>query len=245
MKIDNIGFNLYMPKVDNIRRFAYDIEQELKEYFITPFNIIPIPDDAPEEIPRIIAKSQNGHSELSISSININLNIEFDDIYNRDIDRCFDYIKERISKLIDVFSKYSDGKFLFSGIISRVIIDDIEDPIGFLSNNFLNVKSNNKLYNMSEKMAYLLDDTYYLNFNIYNIRTFEGVISENKVKPDVKEISHYMSIDIDMNDKYGYNHNEDHICTKDTIDHIIKSIKYNINQNINNIIEKKELILSE
>lgn len=243
VKMESIGFNLFMPKLSDIRKKSITIEERLKEHFFTPFSILPIPDEAPEDIPRIIAKSKNGHSDISISLINAKLHINFDDNFNTDIEKCFVYIKEKIDKLVDIFGEYSSGKFIFSGITSRVVIDCEHSPIDFLNSKFLNVKSDIIPYNISNKFTYLLEDTYYLNFNIYNLRTFEATFSEVKLKPDIKESGHYLTIEIDMNDKHGYNHNVDYLCTKQSIYHIINSVKYNINTNINNILEGRNLVL--
>lgn len=243
MKIESMGFNLYVPKITSIMQVAAEIERELGDCFLTPFTTVSIPSDAPEEIPRMIARSHNGHSELTVSLINVSLNVNFDDIFNKDIEKCFEYMNNRIDKLVEIFSKYSEGKFIFSGITSRIILDKINTPMEFLSKNFVNVKSIIKPYNMSEKITYLIEDKYFLNFNVYNLRTFEGLMHENSVKPEVKEVSHYIAIDIDINDKYGYNHNDEHISTKETIKYIIEKMKYNIDKNVNNILEGRNLEL--
>lgn len=243
MKIDNIGFNLFIPKLNNIRQLYMEIENGLKEYFFAPFTILPIPEDVAEEVPRIVAKSKNGHSELVVSLINVQLTIQFDDNFNKDIEMCFDYILQRINKVIEVFGKYSNDTFLFSGITARIILDDIDDPIEFLNNNCLKVKSSEKMYNASTKFAFLIEDKYFVNFNIYNLRTFEGIVNEGAIKPNVNELSNKLAIEMDINDKFGYNHNDDHICTKTTINHIIDITKRNIYNNTDNILKGKELIL--
>lgn len=239
MKIDNIGFNLYMPKIDNLRLKSQEIEKKLIEYF-EPFSILPIPEDAPEEIPRMIAKSYKHHSELVISLINVQLNINFDDKFG--FDESFDYAKTRVDAIVDIFSEFSQGNFIFAGVTARVIIEE-EEPIDFLEKNFLNVKSSIRPYNMSEKIAYLLEDKYFLNFNIYNLRTFEGVFLGNKIKPEVKETSHVLAVEVDMNDKYGFNHNEDHTCKKETIQYTLDKIKNYTRINIEKMLSGGDLIL--
>lgn len=243
MKIDNIGFNLFIPKLNNIRNLYIEIENGLKEYFFAPFTILPIPEDVAEEVPRLVAKSKNGHSELLVSLINVQLTVEFDDNFNKNTEKCFEYILERINKITEVFGKYSNETFLFSGITARIILDDIDDPIDFLNNNCIKVKGNERMYNASTKFAYLIEDKYFVNFNIYNLRTFEGIVNEGAIKPNVNELSNKLAIEIDINDKFGYNHNNDYICTKSTINYIIDIIKKNIYNNTNNILNGKELIL--
>ena len=48
----------------------------MKEHF-NEATVLPIPDDAPLEIPRIIIKSLNEHSQLNISPIATTLQINY------------------------------------------------------------------------------------------------------------------------------------------------------------------------
>lgn len=244
MLVDSLSFNLFIPKINNIRGSIERFEDALKEDFATPFTILPIPDDAPEEIPRIIAKSRNGHSELSISLINANLKINYDNNFNRSYEMCFEYIKGKIDILLDVFSEIVDDKYIFAGMLGRIIVDNITEPIEFLESKFCNINANIKPYNFSEKITYILDDIYFLNFNIYNLRTYEGIVSEQSMKPDVNQTSHNIAIDIDINDKYGYNHNKTYVSSRKSIENIIEIAKRNIIMNINNILNEGELKLN-
>ena len=70
MIIDNICFSLSFERIENFRQKIFDIEKKLGNHFITPLNVLPIPDDAPPEIPRIIARSKQNHTELIVSSNN-------------------------------------------------------------------------------------------------------------------------------------------------------------------------------
>ena len=92
MIIDNICFSLSFERIQNFRQQILDIEKKLGDHFITPLNILPIPDDAPPEIPRIIARSKQNHTELIVSSNNLQISTKFDDNYNKKIDKCFEYM---------------------------------------------------------------------------------------------------------------------------------------------------------
>ena len=45
---------------------------------MSPFNLMPIPNEAPPEFPRITATSKNGHSQLMVSGNNVQVTTMFD-----------------------------------------------------------------------------------------------------------------------------------------------------------------------
>ncbi len=84
---------LYEP-ITGIRKKIFQIEEELKEHFLAP-NLIPVPDDAPGEIPRIELRSKNGHTGLRFSQIRADMITEYDHAFNKNQQLCFDYVAEK------------------------------------------------------------------------------------------------------------------------------------------------------
>ncbi|MDU6358477.1 MAG: hypothetical protein E6590_00755 [Clostridiales bacterium] len=243
MYIDNMTFVLFFPKMEKVRARALELESALEEYFEAPFTILPIPEDAPPEIPRIIAKSHNGHSQLTVSLINLQLEMNFDDSYNEEISTCFDYLKTRVEVLKGVMSKFCDQSFLFSGISARVILNkDVEDTMSFLKNKFVGIESTIEPYNVTNKVAYVLEDAYYLNLTIANVRTYEGKVGEGITKPEIREISNHVAVEVDVNDKFGYNHNKEHRCTNDSISFINNTVEQFIKHELCKVLLKGEIM---
>ena len=235
MIIDNICFSLSFERIQNFRQQILDIEKKLGDHFITPLNILPIPDDAPPEIPRIIARSKQNHTELIVSSNHLQISTKFDDNYNKKIDKCFEYMVNIINTTINSFSFFLDDKFLCAGIVSRIISTQ-EDPMKFLEEKFINIKSNKEPFNFTEKVVYVIDDKYYVNFQIFNLRTYEGKVNANN-RPILSQSKHNLCIEIDINDKYGFNNDEKHICNENTIIDITNKAKQSININIEKILK--------
>ena len=63
MKIRTGSFNIVFPNVLDMRENLFNLEKVFSN-FMSPFNLMPIPNEAPPEFPRITATSKNGHSQL-------------------------------------------------------------------------------------------------------------------------------------------------------------------------------------
>lgn len=241
MYIDTMSFVLFFPKIEKIRQKSTELEESLKKYFLSPFTLLPIPEDVPPEIPRIIAESPNGHSRFTMSLINLQLDINFDDMYNEEIGLCFDYLEDRVELINDVIKECCNNIFLFAGVSARVILNnDIPNTMEFLSEKFVGIKSRIEPYNINNKVAYVLEDAYYLNFNIANMRVYEDNHPATRIKPKLTQVSNQVSVEIDINDKYGYNHNQEYQCTEDSINYIIKLSKEFIQNELCNVLLKGE-----
>lgn len=243
MKIERITYNLFYPKIEDIRREFLSIEEQLKEHFVLPFNLLPLPNDAPVEIPRITAKSKHNHSELQMSLVNTKLLVSFDENYSTDIEKCLNYLKERIYKVTDVLSKFSDGKFLFSGITTNIIFEK-DNPINLLTEHFSKLNSNIEPYNVSNKYTYLKDNIYFINITIENLRKYQNVLTNNlSYKPTIKELSHNLLLTLDLNDKYAYNHNNDYFTNEESIHKLLAFTEKFLKEKAVDIVEGKELEL--
>jgi hypothetical protein len=97
------GFSIIYQPLINIRKLVFDMEERFKGEFQSP-ELIPVPDEAPPEIPRIIFRSTFGHSTLAITPIRTDLNTEYDEAYNLDIYKCFDYIANKSKSIQDFIS---------------------------------------------------------------------------------------------------------------------------------------------
>ena len=90
-----------------MRRKAFDIEDQLKDYF-HQVTLIPVPDDAPEEIPRISTTSHNGHSQLNISLSNTQLFTNYDEAFEGKWENCLEYVENRVNTLYSILGKYTN-----------------------------------------------------------------------------------------------------------------------------------------
>lgn len=102
MKINSIVITFWFNKVTDIRHKIDCFETELKDYF-HGINSIGVSANISPDYPRLTAISDGGHTKLNVSMINTQIITNFDDNYNTDYNKCFDYIKQRVKKYILYF----------------------------------------------------------------------------------------------------------------------------------------------
>lgn len=187
MLVSNIKFTISIPNLnlsnkDN-RRI---VEDKLNEY---SFNILAIPEPAPLEIPRMIGQTQNGHSQIHIANNIIILIINFDDNFNSDIEKCFEYSFYKINNIIETIKELTDD-FNYSGIVIQYIDEEIEDTMDFLQKHFAPIRCKQSLCTVSNTFAVISKDKYYINISHSNINTPKQIL---------------LGIVIDINNRYYFN----------------------------------------
>lgn len=207
MLVSNIKFTLFIPnlklsKIENRRTVEDVLIQKGDNYF---FNFFALPESAPLDIPRMIGQTQNGHSQLQIANNNIILTINFDEKYNTDIEKCFNYSFNKINNIIEVVKKLStDVNFI--GIVIQYI-DDKQNPLKFLQQHFVPIKCKQPLCSVSNTFAVISKNKYYINISHSNI--------------DIPNKPALLGIVIDINNRYYFNNNG-----AMGIDDTIKDIEY-------------------
>lgn len=56
------------------------------------------------EIPRIVAATEHGHSQLTICGNSAQLVTNFDAKFNRDIKRCVEYVSDKCNRIVSALS---------------------------------------------------------------------------------------------------------------------------------------------
>src|SRR5690606_7925747 len=138
--------------------------------------IIPIPDEAPEEIPRISTSSHHGHSQLNVSLTNAQITTNYDENFEQDREGCLGYLKDRVSHITDVLSPYVEGGFLFSGLTTELVIENLDgiSPLDIIKSKFLNYQGSVQPHDLEYKMTFVVDDIHYVNITFSNMRIYEG-----------------------------------------------------------------------
>ncbi|WP_342570652.1 hypothetical protein MKY85_20640 [Paenibacillus sp. FSL R5-0749] len=227
MLIQTGRFNTIFPRIDNLRKRAFDIEENLQAYY-SAMNVIALPDNAPEMLTRLSASSINGHSQIEISLSNAQVNVQFDEAFNTDPEKCLNYLKKRADLLNDTMSPYLVDGALFSGLtIEGIVPIDSELAVDVIKDKFLNYRSNTEPFDIEYKLAYVLEDRYYVNLVFRNIRFFEGIGMNPQEMVSIVEKSNLLGVSIDINDRYLFNRDNAYRTEADTLDAI-----YNIMERI-------------
>lgn len=248
MIIESATYSVIYSKANDIRRKIFTLEERLDDIFAKPFALMPIPDEAPEEIPRIQANSKLGHSNLAISLNSAQFSINFDEQFNRDKDKCLNYIKERIFKIYNALSSEIIDECLFSGLTLNILFDELdgEDPINLISKNLYNVKSNLSPFDINSKVTYTILDKYYINVTCFNVRNYTGDFS-TQIGPlsNMRLDSHIIGITLDINDRYAFNYNNLYRSKEDEINKIIEISDSILGNNLEQYIKEGVLHFDE
>ncbi|MEW4371758.1 hypothetical protein [Paenibacillus kandeliae] len=221
MLIQKASFNTFFPKVNNIRKRAFDIEERLQDYY-NQISLNSLPDEAPDLIPRIQAHSKNGHSSIEISLTNAQVMVNYDEQFQNNSIECLNYLQERSYLLKSAINPHIEVGTLFSGISVEAMIEGVP-ALDIIKNRFMNYKSNADPYDLECKITYILEDKYYLNLVFKNIRFYEGIIPEGTQFlnfAELNERANVLGISVDINDRHAFNHDLSYRSTKFSEDYM-------------------------
>lgn len=226
MLIQAARFNTFFPKVNNIRKRAFDIEERLQDYY-NQISLNSIPDEAPDLIPRIQAQSKNGHSSIEISLTNAQVMVNYDEQFQRNSTKCLNYLQDRSTLLKTAINPHIEVGTLFSGVYVEARIEEVP-ALEIIKNRFMNYKSNSDPYDLECKITYILENRYYLNLVFKNIRFYEGLIPEGTQFlnfAELNERANVLGISVDINDRHEFNHNNSYRSTKDSEDYMFNLVQ--------------------
>jgi len=237
MIIQNTNFNIFYPKIPNLRRKVVDYEEKFTTFFL-PFKILPIPDDAPEEIPRIMMSTINGHSSLNLSLTGAAFTTNYDEKFNYDWEKCLGYLNDRIIKVYDILDTLKQDRFLFSGLLTQIFINEFtENPVDLIQNKILKLNSKTTPFDVDCKITFVYEKNYYININVSNVRFFEGLIPCGvTTSGTLQEKANTVGITIDINDRYGFNYDKDYTSDYAKIQKILEITTDIINNKLNKLI---------
>ena len=146
MLIQGTSITVTYKKVTGIKKVYYNHEEILKPFF-NEATVLPVPDDAPVEIPRIIVKTLNEHAQLNISLVAATFEVHYDAGFERNWDACSKYIVERMTKVFEFLNILTDNTYEYVGLVSRLVYDEVNQNGAMkIAENLLNSKKINNIY---------------------------------------------------------------------------------------------------
>lgn len=242
MLIQGTSISVTYKKIEGIKRAYYNNEEILKDYF-NEATVLPIPDDAPTEIPRIIVKTLHEHAQLNISPVATTFEIHYNDGFERNWGACADYIQKRMKKVFEFLNILTNNDYEYIGVVCNVIFDKIQnDGARVLSLNLLNTKNIKDIYDVNIRYTFVESDSIFVNIMLENARMFKpdidteqpgALVAENQTAESIGAI-------IDVNDRYGFNSNLEYKSDSSKLQVILDSMTNIINNKLENLIEKGE-----
>jgi hypothetical protein len=205
MKITNSAFNMIFPPEPSIRESIFILESRLSEDFPKPFILVPLPNEAPVEFPRISATSRHGFSTLNISLNNFQLVTNFSNDYSVDWKKCKEYVENHVYKLIDIVQPIFRQKPYYCGFTVNLLQKMDGDAVEALKKNFVSPNVNGQIYDYFNRFTFLRDK-FYINIQLQNQRIQPNqMLLPGMLKQD--EQKNIIGIALDINDRYGFNYN--------------------------------------
>lgn len=244
MVIQSCAFTIHYAPNAHIRESLFNLEAHLTD-FQHPFTLVSLPQEAPMEIPRIIAETIHGHSQLTICGNNMQLNTRFDGDFVSDIDKSVDYIETKCNSILKALpiingDPNSEPVFYYSGITMTLLFDEtdgIDNPVEYINNNFLMCHSNLPVDEAQVRTAMVLDEKYYVNILLQNIREFMGYPNERESLEGLKYRDR-LQVVLDVNDRYAFNYNKGYLSTCKNVEKIATLVKQFCSQYIEKYVKE-------
>lgn len=247
MKIKNIMVTFWFNKITDIKNKINYFEDDLSEYF-HGINSIGVSADIDPLYPRLTATSDGGHTKLTVSMINLQITTSFDNEYNLDYSKCFKYIKERITKIYNLFSKTLKIDILYGAILVLCEIEE-KNPMNVIKKNLLSEKLNGNYCESGVKIAEITDDKFYKNFSFNTTKeiTIKKMLDNSQKEVIIPLISlrdatiekESIIINYEINDKYSFDTKSNYNLNLDSLNTMLNIAQKDISIEITKKIKQK------
>ena len=241
MLFNETSISLKYKKIENLKKTYFVNEEILKKHF-NEATVLPIPDEAPFDVPRIMVKTIHEHAQLNISPIAATFHVAYNDGFERNWDTCKEYICERMSSVFDFLNLMTDNDYEYIGVVSNIIVDDIQkEGARVLSNNLLKRKLDN-IFDINIKYTFVEEKNMFVNIMLQNARLFKDGVNvdnagelnlENQKKESIGAI-------IDINDRYGFNNDKNYKTSSEMLGKLLDKMSEIIDDKLMPLIERGE-----
>ena len=242
MLIKGTSITVTYKKIDGIKRAYYNNEELLKDYF-NEATVLPIPDDAPPEIPRIIIKTLNEHGQLNISSMAATFEVHYDAGFEKKWDDCAEYLLKRMTRVFEFLNILTNNTYEYIGLVSNVLYDEVqENGTKKISESLLKSEKIKNLYDINIRYTFVENENLFVNIMLQNARLFNTRDSELKagLYSMNDQIAESIGAVIDINDRYGFNSDENYKSDSGMLKKLLDPMSNIINNKLKNLIENGE-----
>ncbi len=243
MFIQNTNLNIICHPISEIKKKFIDANEILKIKFSEP-TTLPIPEEAQPDIPRIIAMSSSGHSQLVASKEAISLTTHYDNQYNANWLICQEDLNSKIDVIFQALEKMGGVKYKFSGLITSIIWDEVDgDVLKYISEKLIKVTSKQPLYDVNCKLTYIIDKQYFVNITVGNARISDNINYSNAFAGQFKKDgNNTIMIVLEVNDRYAFNVTDNYYSSREKINEIL-NITQKVIGELKTLVEEGKVII--
>jgi hypothetical protein len=201
------------------------------------FNSFAFPKGVPDEAPRMIGTltTELYSVGVQITNVSISATFNFAPSMQTEILKCLHNAYDINKNIYDVF-RHATSKITFLGTTVDYR-NNIDNCLKFMRDNFFTLKSNNDMFSIENNFAMNLHDTYFVNVAL-------NAIKERKIGQESKNISNFLEITIDINNRYQWDFKNKNSQDEDYS--FIKELHIDIaNNKLDTLLQNKEFDLDE
>lgn len=203
---------------------AYD-QTEMTD-LVAGFYLPPVRFDGNPEDPVRVMVSENGNSQIVVSSSSIALHATFSPQWQRQPHLGQQYVKERVPLLFGIVSGLPKRSLIYAGAaIETQVVSDLDDwTIAKVIEDIYGGSFGTNLTDLLVRTSEVVDDEYYRNVTVQNFRNF---VAGPQTPPQIRlknatASERGVTVSVDFNSRYGYNEGKNAPVTlekmNDTID---------------------------
>ncbi len=243
MLIQSTSVTVNYKKIDSIKKAYINNEEKLKNHFNSG-TVLPIPDDAPLEYPRIMATTHNEHGQLSISPTGTTFRVVYNNGFEQDWGKCSDYLKKRMYSVFSLLNSFTEDTYEYIGLVSTILFDDIKNNgTRIIAKNLLKSQNINDLYDIDVKFTFVKNEKIFTNITLQNARIFKQGVNISKAgdMSSKNQIEESVGVILDINDRYCFNNDPNYQSNSRVLDELIECMDDVINNKLEPLVKKGEL----
>lgn len=243
MLIQSTSVAINYKKIEGIKKVYINNEEKLRDHFNSG-TVLPIPDESPLDVPRIVATTHNEHGQLTISPTVANFTVRYNHGFEHDWSKCSDYLRKRMSTVFKLLNTFTNDSYEYIGLVSTILFDDIKDHgTSIIANNLLKAKGINNLYDLDVKFTFVENDKIFTNITIQNARIFKTGVNVSRAGDMSLEnqTAESVGVILDINDRYCFNNDPSYESNSCILDELIKCMDNVINNKLEGLVKKGEL----
>lgn len=243
-RIENSQIAVFFPKIPSIRRKVFELEEKLSARFLKPFTMLQVPDDAPDEIPRIQANSINGHTVLTVSQSNISLVTNFNNGYENSWEKTLEYLKNNFELIFSIADSIDAKSLLFTGFTLNLFFpfQDEVNVMKHFNQVFFPEKKISNLHEFNLRFVQRKDDVYFVNYMFTSTVKYTTQGIPMRLVPAYLTASEFgITLNIDINDRYGSNFEREYLSTEKNGKKLIEYMNEILSNKIDSLMQKGDI----
>lgn len=242
MLIQGTSITVSYKKIEGIKKVYYNNESILRGLFNEAL-VLPIPDDAPVEVPRIIVKTLNEHGQLNISPIATTFEVHYDSGFERNWDECASYLLERMEKVFEFLNILTNNTYDYVGLVSNILYDEVvNNGTKKIASSLLQSNGIKDIYDINIKYTFIEKESFFINIMLQNARLFNKEVDASTAGffRTCNQSAESIGAIIDINDRYGFNTIANYKSDANMLNELVRYMGNVINNKLGTLIEKGE-----